>query len=111
MSAGLLAPVLTVDKLRLTEGDDVTAVCTAEGETGFLMFFFRDGPEELYRKGTNSHKVEQRLTLDKGTVNMFCYYSIYLGSTSERSSNSNVISVDIEGRKVFFLIIFFLFIN
>ncbi|XP_056102126.1 platelet endothelial cell adhesion molecule isoform X2 [Rhinichthys klamathensis goyatoka] len=93
---GLLAPVLTVDKLRLTEGHDVTAVCTAEGETGFLTFFFRDGPEELYRVYTNSHKVEQNLKLDKGTVNMFCYYSINLGSTAERSSNSNVISVDIE---------------
>lgn len=103
MSAGLLAPVLTVDKLRLTEGDDVTAVCTAEGETGFLMFFFRDGPEELYRKYTNSQKVEQKLTLDKGTVNMFCYYSINLGSTVETSSNSNVISIDTEGRKFFFL--------
>ncbi|XP_077055101.1 platelet endothelial cell adhesion molecule isoform X2 [Siphateles boraxobius] len=93
---GLLAPVLTVDKLRLTEGDDVTAVCTAEGETGFLTFFFRDGPEELYQQATDSHKVEQKLTLDKGTVNMFCYYSINLGITAERSSNSNVISVDIE---------------
>ncbi|XDV35979.1 hypothetical protein PO909_005835 [Leuciscus waleckii] len=93
---GLLAPVLTVDKLRLTEGDDVTAVCTAEGETGFLMFFFRDGHEELYRKETNSQKVELKLLLDKGTVNMFCYYSINLGSTAETSNNSNVISIDIE---------------
>jgi len=102
VSAGLLEPVLTVDKLRLTEGDNVTAVCTADGETGYLMFFFRDGPEELGRKDSNStHKVELNLTVYKGTVNMFCYYSINLGSRVERSNNSNVISVDIEGRKVF----------
>ncbi|KAK7144587.1 hypothetical protein R3I94_010872 [Phoxinus phoxinus] len=93
---GLLAPVLTVDKLRLTEGDGVTAVCTAEGETGVLMFFFRDGPKELSRMKTTSHKDEQKFTLDKGTVNMFCYYSINLDSTIERSSNSNVIKIDIE---------------
>ncbi|XP_051754053.1 platelet endothelial cell adhesion molecule isoform X3 [Ctenopharyngodon idella] len=97
---GLLTPVLKVDKLTLTEGDDVTAVCTAEGETGFLTFFFRDGPEELYRKDTYSQKVEHNLTVTKRHKNMFCYYSINLSGSLETSNNSNVISVDFQELKI-----------
>ncbi|XP_073708083.1 platelet endothelial cell adhesion molecule [Garra rufa] len=93
---GLQTPVLTVDKLKLREGEDVTAVCTAKGEIGFLTFFFRDEFEELYRKPTKSHRVEQKLALTRKTVNMFCYYSINLGSTIERSNDSNVISLHIQ---------------
>lgn len=106
MSAGLLTPVLKVDKLTLTEGDDVTAVCTAEGETGFLTFFFKDGPEELYWKDTFSQKVEHNLTVTKRLVNMFCYYTIKLSGSLETSNNSNVISVDIQGRSLMFLFIY-----
>ncbi|XP_068078052.1 platelet endothelial cell adhesion molecule isoform X4 [Danio rerio] len=96
---GLLTPVLSVDQQRLKEGDNVTAVCTAEGEMGSLMFSFRDGPVELYRKSTNTQKVEQKLAFEHKrmrTVNMFCYYSISLGSKIEISNNSNVIDIDIQ---------------
>lgn len=105
MSAGLLTPVLEVDKRKLTEGDDVSAVCTAEGETGDLTFYFRDGPEELYRKTTNSPKVEKNLILTRGQVNMFCYYTINLSGTSKYSDNSSVISINIQGRSLMFLFI------
>ncbi|XP_048054063.1 platelet endothelial cell adhesion molecule isoform X2 [Megalobrama amblycephala] len=97
---GLLTPVLNVDKLTLTEGDDVTAVCTAEGETGFLTFFFRDGPEELYWKETSSQKVEHNLTVTKRHENMFCYYTVKLSDSLETSNNSNVISVDFQELKI-----------
>ncbi|TRY56334.1 hypothetical protein DNTS_034952 [Danionella cerebrum] len=93
---GLLMPVLTVDQLRLTEGDEVTAVCSAEGELGSLMFFFRDGLKELYRESSSSRKVEHKLTLTKSTENLHCYYSISLGSVIEISRNSNVISINIQ---------------
>uniref|UniRef100_A0A671PZE2 Si:dkey-237i9.8 n=1 Tax=Sinocyclocheilus anshuiensis TaxID=1608454 RepID=A0A671PZE2_9TELE len=93
---GLQTPVLTVDTLKLSEGDDVTAVCTVEGEKGSLTFFFSNGPEELYRESTDSHRVEQKLVLTKGVVNMLCYYSINLDSTIERSNDSNVIKVEIK---------------
>uniref|UniRef100_A0A673JZ69 Si:dkey-237i9.8 n=1 Tax=Sinocyclocheilus rhinocerous TaxID=307959 RepID=A0A673JZ69_9TELE len=93
---GLQTPVLTVDTLKLSEGDDVTAVCTVEGEKGSLTFFFSNGPEEIYRESTDSHRVEQKLALTKGAVNMLCYYSINLDSTIERSNDSNVIKVEIK---------------
>lgn len=106
MSAGLLTPVLNVDKLTLTEGDDVTAVCTAKGETGFLTFVFRDGPEELCRKDTFSQKAEHNLTVTKKHENMFCYYTIKLSDSLERSNNSNLISIDFQGRSLMFLFIY-----
>lgn len=95
--AGLQAPVLTVDKRRLTEGDDLTATCTAEGEIGSLTFFFKNASEELYSKATNDHQIEQKLSLPGGTGNLSCQYSINLGSTIAFSDNSNVISVNIQG--------------
>lgn len=101
LSAGLQTPVLTVDKLKLREGDDVTVVCTAEGEIGYLEFFFSDGFEELYMERTESRRVEHQLALTKGTVNIFCYYSIKLRSI-ERSNDSNVISLDIQGMSIHF---------
>lgn len=104
-SAGLQTPVLRVDKLKLREGDVVTAVCTAEGEIGSLTFFFSDESGELYRMTTESQRVEHKLAFTEQTVNMFCYYSIYVGSTIKRSNNSNVIGLHIEGRSI---IIFFL---
>lgn len=102
LSAGLQTPVLTVDKLKLREGDDVTAVCTAEGEISSLAFFFSDGFEELYMESTESRRVEKQLALTKGSVNIFCYYSINLRSTIERSNDSNVISLDIQGMSIHF---------
>ncbi|KAK2889082.1 hypothetical protein Q8A67_014457 [Cirrhinus molitorella] len=93
---GLQTPVLTVDKLNLREGDDVTAVCTAEGEMGSLTFFFKHESEELYRMRTESDRVEQKLVLTKDTKNMFCYYSINLDITREQSNDSNVISLHIQ---------------
>ncbi|XP_058635965.1 platelet endothelial cell adhesion molecule isoform X3 [Onychostoma macrolepis] len=93
---GLQTPVLTMDKLKLREGDDVTANCTAEGEIGSLTFSFSNGFEEIYTANTESHRVEQKLRLTKGTVKIFCYYSIKLHSTIKHSDNSNVISLDIQ---------------
>ncbi|XP_067315567.1 platelet endothelial cell adhesion molecule isoform X3 [Pseudorasbora parva] len=94
---GLLTPVLTVDKQTLTEGDAVTAICAAEGETGSLTFFFKNGPKELYRQSTKNHKVEYNQTFEKcEPMNMFCYYSINLGDTVDISDNSNVISIHIQ---------------
>ncbi|XP_050968140.1 platelet endothelial cell adhesion molecule [Labeo rohita] len=97
---GLQTPVLRVDKLKLREGDVVTAVCTAEGEIGSLTFFFSDESGELYRMTTESQRVEHKLAFTEQTVNMFCYYSIYVGSTIKRSNNSNVIGLHIEELKI-----------
>ncbi|XP_042581612.1 platelet endothelial cell adhesion molecule isoform X2 [Cyprinus carpio] len=93
---GLQTPVLKVDKLKLREGDDVTAVCTVEEEIGPLTFFFSDGSQDLYMEHTESHKVERQLVLPKATMNIFCYYSFSFPSTIERSNKSNVIRFDIQ---------------
>ncbi|XP_026119205.1 platelet endothelial cell adhesion molecule isoform X2 [Carassius auratus] len=92
---GLQTPVLTVDKLKLIEGNHVNFNCTAEGERGVLRFFIRDGSQELYTELTYSRRVDWQLNLPKGTVNIFCYYSITLRST-ELSNVSNVIRLDIQ---------------
>lgn len=102
VSAGLQTPVLKVDKLKLREGDDVTAVCTVEEEIGPLTFFFCNGSQELYTEHTESHKVERQLVLPKGTVNIFCYYSFSFPSKIERSNKSNVIRFDIQGTSIHF---------
>ncbi|XP_057183072.1 platelet endothelial cell adhesion molecule isoform X2 [Triplophysa rosa] len=93
---GLQTPVLTVDKIRLTEGDDLTATCSAEGEIGSLTFFFKNASEELYSEATREHRIEQKLSLPGGTGNLFCQYSINLGSTIAFSDNSNLIKVNIQ---------------
>lgn len=90
-----------MDKLKLREGDDVTAVCTAEGEIGSLDFFISDGFEDLYSK-RESRRVEKQLALTKRTVNIFCYYYVNLRSTTERSNDSNVIHLDIQGMSIHF---------
>lgn len=74
-----------------------------EREIGLLTFFFSNGPEELYRESTHNHQVEQKLALTTGTVNMLCYYSVNLGSTIDRSKDSSMISLDIQGRSIYIL--------
>ncbi|XP_051996677.1 platelet endothelial cell adhesion molecule isoform X3 [Xyrauchen texanus] len=93
---GLQTPVLSVDKFTVREGDVITADCTAEGEIGSLMFFFRDGDNEIYMESTNNHQVQKKLSLSKGTSNLFCNYFINLGGTMLQSNGSNVISVNIQ---------------
>ncbi|XP_051568007.1 platelet endothelial cell adhesion molecule isoform X3 [Myxocyprinus asiaticus] len=100
MVKGLQTPVLSVDKSVMREGDVITANCMAEGETGSLTFFFRDGDEELYSESTNNHQVQQKLSLSKGTSNLFCFYFISLGGTMAQSNKSEVIKVNIQELKI-----------
>lgn len=95
--SGLQQPVLTVDKTHLTEGDDLTATCTAEGEIGSLTFYLKKASIELYREDTKNNQIEQKLSLPGGTGNLFCQYSINLGRKIVDSDNSNVIEVNIQG--------------
>ncbi|XP_043098140.1 platelet endothelial cell adhesion molecule isoform X3 [Puntigrus tetrazona] len=93
---GLQTPVLTVKKRKLTEGDNVTAVCTAKGEISSLTFFFSNGLQVLFTEKTESYQVAPQLVLTKEALNIFCFYCITLYSSIKCSDNSNVITLDIQ---------------
>lgn len=97
MPAGLQTPVLTVDKIRLTEGTALTATCSAEGEIGSLTFLFKNGSKELHSEVSHDHRIEHKMSLPGGTGNLSCQYFINLGRTNIFSNNSNLIKVNIQG--------------
>ncbi|XP_056588053.1 platelet endothelial cell adhesion molecule isoform X3 [Triplophysa dalaica] len=93
---GLQTPLLTVDKIRLTEGTALTATCSAEGEIGSLTFLFKNGSKELHSEVSHEHRIEHKMSLPGGTGNLSCQYFINLGRTNIFSNNSNLIKVNIQ---------------
>ncbi|XP_072539473.1 platelet endothelial cell adhesion molecule isoform X2 [Salminus brasiliensis] len=94
---GLQTPELIVDKLRVKEGENVSAVCKAEEEKGLLTFTFRDGSNVVYLAKTDSGQAQTYILFHSGrTADLTCSYVIKLESKILHSNSSNVVSVEVQ---------------
>uniref|UniRef100_A0A4W4EIT2 Ig-like domain-containing protein n=1 Tax=Electrophorus electricus TaxID=8005 RepID=A0A4W4EIT2_ELEEL len=79
--AGLQAPVLTVDKTAVREGETVSITCRADGEMGKLTFSIKDGSDEVHRKETDSGHMQEIIPLRSArTASLTCSYFLAIGT-------------------------------
>ncbi|MCJ8730093.1 hypothetical protein PDJAM_G00114230 [Pangasius djambal] len=91
---GLQIPVLSVDKLYVTEGDTVMVTCSAKEESGELSFSIKDGSREIYHRRSSSGEVQKDYShMSVGMARLSCSYFINVGSRTLSSNDSNVVSV------------------
>ncbi|XP_026868166.2 platelet endothelial cell adhesion molecule isoform X2 [Electrophorus electricus] len=91
---GLQAPVLTVDKTAVREGETVSITCRADGEMGKLTFSIKDGSDEVHRKETDSGHMQEIIPLRSArTASLTCSYFLAIGTKTLQSNVSNVLSV------------------
>ncbi|KAL7890911.1 hypothetical protein AOLI_G00003870 [Acnodon oligacanthus] len=90
---GLQVPELTVDKQRVSEGETVSATCSAQEEKGVLQFSFKDGTNEMHRESSESGHVVTVFPLRSARIaRLSCLYF-----TDRLESNvSNVVTVEVQ---------------
>lgn len=88
-----------MDKDVVSEGEEVTAWCSAPGETGSIFFYFFSNSTELEEKRVTSNQVEVKVRLSSvGLHRIHCRYTVMLspdtpGSQDSDPSNSVMVSV------------------
>lgn len=93
---GLSKPELHLNKHKVSEGEGVTAWCTAPGETGNLYFYFYEDNKELAEMGLNSSQAETMLQFSSaGIHNIKCSYTVQTRLDSVKSVESNTITVSV----------------
>ncbi|XP_022530947.2 platelet endothelial cell adhesion molecule isoform X2 [Astyanax mexicanus] len=93
---GLQKPELIVDRQKVTEGENVSAICKAEEEKGSLTFSFKDDNSEVFRAKTENGQVQHSITLNSGrTAKLSCsYVTNFEGRPS--SEESNIVNVEVQ---------------
>ncbi|KAK0154225.1 Platelet endothelial cell adhesion molecule [Merluccius polli] len=99
---GLARPVLYLEKQKFSEGEDVTARCSAPGESGSINFHFYVDDKELqyvaqYGAPVTSNQVDAKLRIrDTGRHSVRCDYTVQIPSAFVKSDSSNSFTVTIE---------------
>ncbi|XP_064180407.1 platelet endothelial cell adhesion molecule isoform X12 [Anguilla rostrata] len=101
---GLQTPVLLLSKTTVTEGEEVTASCSAPNETGSFYFYFFEGSKELKKVPTSENLAKAQLKFSSpGNESVTCQYVISLQPdlvTSSRSKPSRVYVQELFSRPV-----------
>ncbi|XP_064180399.1 platelet endothelial cell adhesion molecule isoform X4 [Anguilla rostrata] len=91
---GLQTPVLLLNKATVTEGEVVTASCSAPKETGSSFFFYFEGLKDVVKVPASKSLAETQLKFSSpGNKSVTCHYRISLQPdlvTSSRSKPSRV---------------------
>lgn len=91
--------MLSVDRDVVSEGEEITAWCSAPGETGSIFFYFHSNSTDLAEKRDNTNQVEVKFLLSSvGLHQIYCRYTVMLspdtpGSADSEVSNSVTVSV------------------
>ncbi|XP_008293784.1 platelet endothelial cell adhesion molecule isoform X3 [Stegastes partitus] len=94
---GLSKPVLHLNKGVVTEGEELTARCTAPGETGSIFFYFYDKGEEIQDKQVNSNQAEAVLHFRSvGIHRIHCTYTVFVRPDSYKSEESSSAAVSVK---------------
>ncbi|XP_068607021.1 LOW QUALITY PROTEIN: platelet endothelial cell adhesion molecule [Brachionichthys hirsutus] len=94
---GLSKPLLHLNKGVVSEGEELTARCTAPGETGSIFFYFYEGTKEILEKQVNSNQAEAKLHLDGvGIHRIRCSYTVLISPDSFPSNESDVVTVSVK---------------
>ncbi|XP_029706097.1 platelet endothelial cell adhesion molecule isoform X5 [Takifugu rubripes] len=93
---GLAEPTLQLNKGVVSEGEEITATCSAPGETGSIFFYFYDNSTDVAEQHENSNQTKVKFHLSSvGVHKIHCRYSVLLtpGSQDSKVSNGVVVSV------------------
>ncbi|XP_071396153.1 platelet endothelial cell adhesion molecule isoform X5 [Centroberyx affinis] len=94
---GLAAPVLRLNKGVFSEGEEVTATCTAPRETGSIIFYFYADSKELLEERVNSDQAEAKLRFSgAGIRKIHCDYTVLITPDSIKSKESNSMTVSVK---------------
>ncbi|KTF92004.1 hypothetical protein cypCar_00031336 [Cyprinus carpio] len=92
--AGLQTPMLKVKSDIVSEGEDITATCSAPEETGNMIFYFFENDLEVKRVTSNSNSVKTILTTQKRTeIYLQCAYMVMMHPNAGFSNKSNKVKV------------------
>ncbi|KAM9818803.1 platelet endothelial cell adhesion molecule isoform 2-T2 [Syngnathus typhle] len=93
---GLSAPLLHLNNAVVSEGEEVTARCTAPGETGSIIFYFYDDAKEILEDRVNSNLSEVKLRFNTvGIHKMYCAYTVLVTPFFFRSDKSNTVTISV----------------
>ncbi|XP_039672667.1 platelet endothelial cell adhesion molecule isoform X3 [Perca fluviatilis] len=94
---GLSKPVLRLNKGVVSEGEEITATCTAHGETGSIFFYFYDDSKEIQEKQVNSNRAEAKLRITSiGIHKIHCAYTVLVTPDSFKSEESSAVHVTVK---------------
>ncbi|XP_036965679.1 platelet endothelial cell adhesion molecule isoform X7 [Acanthopagrus latus] len=95
--SGLSKPQLHLNKFEVKEGEEVTATCTAPGETGSFYFYIYEDSNEIKEKQVSSNQAEFKLRFSSvNTRRIHCTYTILIPPDSVKSEESNNVNVSVE---------------
>ncbi|KAM7009978.1 platelet endothelial cell adhesion molecule isoform 5-T5 [Tautogolabrus adspersus] len=94
---GLSRPLLHLNNGVVSEGEELTAKCTAPGETGSIFFYFYEDSTEILERQVSSNQAEAKLRLSKvGIHKIHCDYTVLVTPDSFKSEGSNTITVSVK---------------
>ncbi|XP_019939251.2 platelet endothelial cell adhesion molecule isoform X2 [Paralichthys olivaceus] len=98
---GLSKPELHLNKGVLNEGEEVTATCTAPGETGSIFFYFYEDSKMIEVNPSNSNKLEAKFRFSSvGIHKIHCTYAVVIMAESFKSEQSNIVTVSVKGLSI-----------
>ncbi|KAM6941454.1 platelet endothelial cell adhesion molecule isoform 2-T2 [Lycodopsis pacificus] len=98
---GLSKPVLHLNKGVVTEGEEITAKCTAPGETGSFYFYFYEDSTDILDKQVNSNQAEAKLHFSSAGIHrIHCAYTVLITPDSFKSEESNTVTVSVKEHPV-----------
>uniref|UniRef100_A0A3B3BKT8 Platelet endothelial cell adhesion molecule-like n=1 Tax=Oryzias melastigma TaxID=30732 RepID=A0A3B3BKT8_ORYME len=93
---GVSKPIFHLNKNNLTEGDRVTATCSAPGESGVFGFYFYDDSVELTDVQTRSNSAQSMLHFSTlGLHRLHCFYTVDNMPLAVKSEESNKVTVTV----------------
>lgn len=96
---GLSKPGLHLNKEVVSEEEEVTARCTAHGETGSIFFYFYEDGKVILENLVNSNQLEAKFRFSSvGIHKIHCVYAVLIVPDSFKSEESNTITVSVKGK-------------
>lgn len=84
----------------ISEGEDVSATCSALEENGNLIFYFYESNQEIKRVSPSSNSVTTMLTMrNLKETNLQCAYKVLGHSDAGWSNKSNTWKIIVKGIK------------
>ncbi|XP_054635165.1 platelet endothelial cell adhesion molecule isoform X3 [Dunckerocampus dactyliophorus] len=94
---GLSTPQLHFNKGVVSEGEELTARCSAPGETGSIIFYFYDDSKEILEERVNSNLSEVKLHFSSvGIHKLSCSYTILVTPYYFKSNKSQPLTLSVK---------------
>lgn len=99
---GLAKPELHLNKGVVSEGEEITARCSAPAETGSIFFYFYDSSNEVAARRETSNHAEVKFHFSNVSFHrIHCRYTVLLTPGSQDSEFSNSVTVTVTGTHLF----------